>query len=152
MSSEASASGNAFVINFTLTCRCSRRGLSTSTDIDIIAFHPSYVYVPLPGEKPTEAAEPLRSSKRGRPPKRNGSGGKQKASTVPLLRESILSPLEHSGVIAATLSEGPRKWQGIVRIPGNGDDNVRRVIGVRSREGSFRRMNITCVAVSTFTL
>ncbi|KAL5501562.1 hypothetical protein ACEPAH_8822 [Sanghuangporus vaninii] len=92
-----------------------RRGLPTCSDIDIIFFHPSCVYVPRPGERTSNgSSSPLSTSKRRRRPIKNGKSPEEKQET--LLRELIIGPLERAGILAATLSEGSRKWQGIVRI------------------------------------
>lgn len=117
--------------------------MSACADIDIIVFHPSYVYVPRPGEKPADTEETLRSNGRGRPPKWNGHLGKQKLDSVSLLKETVLIPLERAGIIAATLNESQRKWQGIIRVPEENEDNLKRALGVRDRLGTFRRMDIT---------
>ncbi|KAL5520081.1 hypothetical protein ACEPAG_1741 [Sanghuangporus baumii] len=100
-----------------------RRGLPTCSDIDIIFFHPSCVYVPRPGEKMSNGSSSLvsTSKRRGRPMK-NGKSPEEKQET--LLRELIIAPLERAGILAATLSEGSRKWQGIVRIRKDEDEDA----------------------------
>ena len=62
-----------------------------------------------------------------------------------LLREHVLSPLERAGVIASTLSEGPRRWQGIVRIPHKDEGINKRILSIREREGLFRKVDIMYV-------
>lgn len=52
-------------------------------------------------------------------------------------------------MIAATLSEGEAKWQGVVRLPERTDDGwgerVVRTEGIKRGEGVFRRMDIRFV-------
>ncbi|EJC98074.1 Nucleotidyltransferase [Fomitiporia mediterranea MF3/22] len=97
-----------------------RRGLPSCGDVDIIFFHPSCTYVPRPGEKTMSCDSSSASSttpatkRRGRPAK-HVTPSQVKQDT--LLRELVLRPLERAGLLAATLTEGSRKWQGIVRIP-----------------------------------
>ncbi|KAH8114470.1 Nucleotidyltransferase [Phellopilus nigrolimitatus] len=118
-----------------------RRGFPTCSDIDVILFHPSCVYVPRPGEKSSAGfSSPPGSTRRGRLTKQV-SASRVKQDT--LLREFLLGPLEHEGVLAATLVEGPRKWQGIVRIPGPNEGLEEQVMGIRDRKGTFRRMDLS---------
>lgn len=122
------------------TLSCSRRGSETCSDIDIILFHPSYVHVPVPGEKPVKLSSNSRDAE---------SPTRQK--TINLLKESVINPLKEQGIIAATLTGASQKWQGIVRIPNVRErgDTTRiesprdRFIAVREQRGSFRRMDIS---------
>lgn len=120
----------------------SRRGLPSSADIDAILFHPDCVHVPHPGGEPTTgSASDVSSDRRSRPSKSANSDALHKKQDS-VLRKAILAPLEREGVIAATLSEGPKKWQGIVRIPGEVESSYQRQVGVRDKEGAFRRMDL----------
>ncbi|KAF7298791.1 DNA polymerase [Mycena indigotica] len=110
-----------------------RRGSQDSSDIDLIILHPDHVHVPFPQT----------AQKRGAPPK----------SARPLLKTNFLPPLTDRGLLAATLSAGDLKWQGIVRIPeavtSNSDRSMqwqRRLAAIKAGEGSYRRLDINMVA------
>ncbi|THH02942.1 hypothetical protein EW145_g6674 [Phellinidium pouzarii] len=120
-----------------------RRGLPFCGNIDVIVLHPSYINVPDPGLKASADLRPSRSStRRGRSAK-HITATRAKQDTI--LREFILSPLERAGLIAATLSEGPRKWQGIVRVPDGSESYNKRKARAHERPTAFRRMGLTLV-------
>ncbi|KAI5115357.1 hypothetical protein M0805_002244, partial [Coniferiporia weirii] len=119
-----------------------RRGLLTCADIDVIIFHPSCVYVPLPGEKPSTGSRSSTLSGRSAKPM---SATRARQDTF--LRQFVLSPLERAGVIAATLSEGPQKWQGIVRVPDADEGEGRAASVQRKRPSVFRRMDLSLFPV-----
>ena len=110
-----------------LTLNLSRRGSPTSSDIDIILLHPSHVHIPVPDQK--------------RP-----QGKAEKDSSM--LQQDVLEPLRRSGIIADTLTSGPLKWQGMVRIPQRDDEGEwepvqTRVNAVAALNGAFRRADFT---------
>ena len=118
----------------------SRRGAPTSGDMDVILFHPSHVHVPIPQEPPP-------SSKTTVPRKvaTNKPTNAERASSM--LLNDVVKPLEKTGLIAATLSSGVKKWQGVVRIPerdehGGWGNRSKRVKQVEGNEGLFRRMDL----------
>ena len=121
------------------TATYSRRGLPMCGDIDIILFHPLCTYVPRPGEKLVSCEVPSsepEKSRRGRPRKHVTPS---RAKQDNLLRDSILGPLERAGILAATLTEGPRKWQGIARIPSDEHSESKQENHI------YRRMDLSYV-------
>ena len=110
-----------------LTPNLSRRGSPTSSDIDIILLHPSHVHIPVPDQKRS----------------------REKTDKTPsMLQQDVLEPLRRSGIIADTLTLGPLKWQGMVRIPqrdegGEWESVQTRVDAVAALNGAFRRADFT---------
>nr|GAT49328.1 DNA polymerase IV [Mycena chlorophos] len=108
-----------------------RRGYPDSSDIDLVVLHPTHVHVPFPDRR------------RGAP--------KRDAKTV--LQSNMLPALTERGILAATLSSGNLKWQGIVRIPEMvptgmdwAGERQRRITAIEALDGEFRRMDINLVA------
>lgn len=69
--------------------------------------------------------------------------------------QEIVKPLEQRGLIAATLSAGVRKWQGVVRLPerdegGSWGERIERVRLVQANNGLFRRMDLKYVFFIVF--
>lgn len=61
--------------------------------------------------------------------------------------QEVVIPLQRRGLIAATLSAGVRKWQGVVRLPERDEDGgwgerSERVKLVEDNKGLFRRMDL----------
>ncbi|KAJ7069499.1 hypothetical protein C8F01DRAFT_1048194 [Mycena amicta] len=117
-----------------------RRGSPDSSDIDLVIFHPEHVHVPFPD---TPQASSASKRKRGPPKKESRS----------VLKTNLLPALTERGILAAALSSGDLKWQGIVRIPEpaafGGDrsgERQRRVAAIDSGEGSYRRLDLNLVA------
>jgi DNA polymerase beta len=118
-----------------------------SGDIDVILFHPTHVHVPTPRIQPSSALSkgkitgksPLTSKSAPKPTKAERESS--------LLIKDIVNPLTQRGLIAATLSTGVRKWQGVVRLPersehGEWEDRSKRVELVKDNNGLFRRMDL----------
>lgn len=110
----------------------SRRGSTTSSDIDIMLLHPSHVHIPTPNIK--------------QPPPPKSSGATNDKLAAPLVSE-VLEPLKRIGIIADTLSMGPKKWQGVVRVPERDSEGVwetqnARLEGIESMTSSFRRADL----------
>ncbi len=88
-------------------------------------LHPSHVHVPVPNSK-----EPK---------------GDQASS---ILHQDVLEPLRRNGIVSDTLTAGPLKWQGMVRIPqrvdaGKWESAPARLDAVTAFEGSFKRADFT---------
>lgn len=71
---------------------------------------------------------------------------KAEEESSPLIQGVVL-PLEQRGLIAATLSKGPKKWQGVVRLPERTTtkqwgERTDRLKAIQANEGLFRRMDI----------
>ncbi|KAF7327826.1 Carboxylic ester hydrolase [Mycena kentingensis (nom. inval.)] len=99
-----------------------RRGLATSSDIDLIVLHPEHVHVPFPAQTSAKA------------PRRPRATRKNAASEAPrtLLQAELVPALTDRGLLAAALSSGDLKWQGIRRS--------------RRGEGTYRRLDLNLVA------
>jgi len=125
----------------------SRRGAPVSGDMDVILFHPTHVHVPTPNISHSSAFSNRNIT--GRTPLSSKSGSrmtKAEQETSPLIK-GVVEPLTQEGLIAATLSTGARKWQGVVRLPEKDKDGQwelmgERVKSVKADKGFFRRMDL----------
>ncbi|KAJ7274211.1 hypothetical protein C8J57DRAFT_1314939 [Mycena rebaudengoi] len=116
-----------------------RRGAPSSSDIDLIILHPNHIHVPFPAAPPSAT---------GSVPKRQ--------SPVPesLLQLEVVPALTLRGILAATLSSGDLKWQGIVLVPeldtqtkdDQWGEHQRRMATIENGEGVYRRMDLNLVA------
>jgi DNA polymerase beta len=119
--------------------------------MDIILFHPSHVHVPTPQVPPSSLL-----SKRvigGTSPLASKAATKTERESSPLIQEVVI-PLQRRGLIAATLSTGVRKWQGVVRLPERDQvdewgDRSERVKSIEADKGLFRRMDLKWVLCFT---
>lgn len=125
----------------------SRRGAPSFPDIDVVLFHPAYVHVPTPSIPPSTSPK----SQRGRIniAFRSAYTPAHARAASPLVRD-IVRPLEERGLIAASLSLGERKWQGIVRVPektkeGHWEDRGERLLHIRNDAGAYCRVDLRCV-------
>jgi DNA polymerase beta len=62
-----------------------------------------------------------------------------------------MPPLEERGLIAASLSTGAQKWQGIVRLPekaenGGWSHRQRRLEAIEKNEGVYRKVDLKYVS------
>lgn len=116
----------------------SRRGAPNSSDIDLIILHPDHVHVPFPAI-PSHIERPS-----GTPKRQNG------ARSPSFLQAEVVPILESRGIIAATLSGGDLKWQGVVLLPDPDsaikDDQVaerkRRLTAIEKSDGVYRRADL----------
>jgi len=116
----------------------SRRGSPTSSDISILLLHPNHVHVPVPSIAPPQVA-----AKKSTRAKYVRLGDK---ALSPLHNDAV-PVLEQHGLLAANLSLGLRKWQGIVRVPekdGKGQwlNWRERLRAIEDGTGTFRRLKI----------
>ena len=137
---------HAQLSNFHPRNSTSRRGSPTSSDMDLIFFHPDHVHVPMP-PLPKAASSPESR-------KSNAFRGKY----VPvndldnsILLQDVVRPLGAAGFIADTLSSGARMWKGIVRLPvrrsgGRWEESWERKRQIEKVQGSFRRVDMTFVS------
>ncbi|KAF7348273.1 DNA polymerase [Mycena sanguinolenta] len=122
-----------------------RRGALTSSDIHLVVLHPDHVHVPFPTVLPShiKASPATRTRKKPdgtRPPS--------------VLHDDVVPILQSRGIIAATLSSGDLKWQGIVRLPDPdaaiADDQLaerrRRATAIENGDGVYHRADINLVA------
>ncbi|KAJ7486199.1 hypothetical protein B0H11DRAFT_1721942 [Mycena galericulata] len=115
-----------------------RRGADTSSDIDLIVLHPEHVHVPFPVGTPAK----ITSSKRH--------------IDLPLsvLQLELVPALTSRGILAAAMSSGGLKWQGIVFIPERDTlttsdqwgERQRRFSAIENGQGVYRRMDLNLVA------
>ncbi|KAJ7780718.1 hypothetical protein DFH07DRAFT_793172 [Mycena maculata] len=114
-----------------------RRGAATSSDIDLIILHPDHVHVPVPLGTPSKVSTVSAT-------KRNG------ALPASLLQSEVVPALQTRGILAAAMSSGDLKWQGIVLVPEPTDDQwgerQRRLAAIESGQGVYRRMDLNLVA------
>jgi DNA polymerase beta len=116
-----------------------------SGDMDIILFHPAHVHVPTPHISPSKALSKRSTSPLSSKPDSKPTKAERESS---LLTTEVVQPLKQCGLIAATLSIGVRKWQGVVRLPernkGSGlwKETSERVKLMEADEGLFRRMDL----------
>jgi DNA polymerase beta len=70
---------------------------------------------------------------------------------VSTLVQDVIRPLEERGMIAATLSMGVRKWQGVILMPrrekngGRWEERKVRLDRIQKGEGAYRRMDVKWV-------
>lgn len=111
--------------------------------MDIILFHPSHVHVPTPHIPPSGALSKRSINGTSLAPK---AATKAERESSPLTQEVVI-PLQRRGLIAATLSAGVMKWQGVVRLPERDEDGgwgerSERVKLVEADKGLFRRLDL----------
>ncbi|KAJ7643815.1 hypothetical protein FB45DRAFT_783427 [Roridomyces roridus] len=113
-----------------------RRDASTSSDIDIIIFHPDHVHVPAPTGTPLTVSTAA------------SKGPKRSLPMPSLLRTEVIVALKSRGLLAATLSSGELKWQGIALLPERDSwgDRQRRLDAIAKEEGVYRRLDLNLVA------
>lgn len=131
---------NAFTYCVDHLLSVSRRGAPTSGDMDVILFHPSHVHIPIPQEPPPGSKTTVSG-------KANTTKMTKAERLSSMLLNDVVKPLETTGLIAATLSSGVKKWQGVVRIPerdeyGKWGNRSKRVKQVEGNKGVFRRMDL----------
>jgi DNA polymerase beta len=123
--------------------------------MDVVLFHPSYVHIPTPSTTPLTNARPSRkradrSGDTNRNKTNTSSNGNGNSASKQLLEDVVLS-LEGSGLVAATFTSGPRRWQGIVRVPqqldGEWEERTHRLAQIKQTEGLYRRMDIKSVYI-----
>ncbi|KAJ7143532.1 hypothetical protein C8R43DRAFT_953973 [Mycena crocata] len=118
-----------------------RRGASTSSDNQLIILHPDHVHVPFPA---------------GTPSKLSIVPSKKPKTSLPssLLQLEVVPALQSRGILAAALSSGDLKWQGIVMVPESDwstrndqwGERQRRIAAIENGEGVYRRMDLNLVA------
>ncbi|TDL22182.1 Nucleotidyltransferase [Rickenella mellea] len=133
-----------------------RRAQPTSSDIDIALISPSFDDIPTPTVSVSYSTSGKTS---GRPKKlfpdvRSYTNIEQRRNST--LQRDVVTVLEKQGLIAGTFMSGPRKWQGIVRVPGtppgredspaNLTENIlERLQCILEKKGTFVRMDITLI-------
>lgn len=75
-----------------------RRGAESSSDVDVLIFHPSYQVIPPQGQRPTKKAQQ-----------------KVARDESPLL-SLVIPQLTKAGILEEPLTSGPTKWQGLARL------------------------------------
>lgn len=118
-----------------------------SGDMDMILFHPTHVHVPTPNISHSSAFSTRNIT--GTSPLSSKSGSrmtKAEREASPLIKD-VVQPLTQGGLIAATLSTGARKWQGVVRLPEKDKDGQWELMSerlklVKADKGFFRRMDL----------
>ncbi|OCH92627.1 Nucleotidyltransferase [Obba rivulosa] len=124
-----------------------RRESPTSSDVDVLVFHPSYVHIPTPSHGPPSGYNngrlPTPQRSRTKPAERNAS----------LLQQGVVQPLIDRGLIAGSLSVGPSKWRGLVLVPsragGQWGDLSERIEAIAQKTGTFRRMDLNLMPLQS---
>lgn len=128
----------------------SRRGADLSGDMDIILFHPTHVHVPIPQVSPSGVLSKHNIKGSNKLTSKPGSRiTKAERESSPLIQD-VVQPLTQRGLIAATMSTGLMKWQGVVRLPardknGRWEERGQRVEFMEADKGLFRRMDLKWV-------
>ncbi|KAJ8464078.1 hypothetical protein ONZ45_g17362 [Pleurotus djamor] len=132
-----------------------RRGSTSPSDIDIMLIHPSHVHIPtpsLPTDEPSSASSKRTRTALSQTPFHTTSRSKTSRDTS-LLLNSVTPALLDRGLIAATLSSGLQKWQGIALIPEDTcnaqEDRHKRLGMIERKEGTYRRLDISLVPVKS---
>ncbi|EMD39782.1 DNA polymerase IV [Gelatoporia subvermispora B] len=124
-----------------------RRESPTSSDVDVLIFHPSYVHIPTPAQGPPSGYVG------GRPPSPHRSKTKTAKRDTTLLQQEVVQPLIDRGLIAGTLSSGTSKWRGVVLVPSRVDDRwedlSQRVEAIAEKTGTFRRMDLNLIPIKS---
>lgn len=122
----------------------------------MVLFHPSHVHIPTPpprGPKPLSKRSIPGKTPNGATPSNHlvaGKGTADERRNSPLMRD-VVHPLENKGLIAGSLNEGLRKWQGVVRLPersikkGLWKSRLGRLRYIQALEGEFRRVDLKLV-------
>ncbi|KAH8085423.1 hypothetical protein BXZ70DRAFT_1080272 [Cristinia sonorae] len=114
-----------------------RRG-QTSETINILLFHPNYVYIPTPSDNGDETQRKRETN--------NAVTGKVS------MEMDVIHTLRSRGLIAADASQGVRVWKGIARVPQKDDDQKwesrwDRLEGIQAKTGEFRSVEIVYVFI-----
>ena len=129
----------------------SRRGISSAQHIILIILHPQNTGVfPPEGSQSADSTIKQRAKYDIIPsPFASHPQTKVKSKGLPdtaTFSTEIISPLECRGLLAATITAGAQKWDGIIRIPerteseaeGNGwETRAERIQAVQKYEGQF---------------
>ncbi|KAI0039779.1 Nucleotidyltransferase [Auriscalpium vulgare] len=108
-----------------------RLGASEFSEIEILILHPNYVHVPMPQTVPKKQSTKVVKADR---------------QESPILRD-VVPALMSSALLAATLSQGPRKWQGVCLLPTRQSDGSWYEVGDRLRDlratrGKYMRLDL----------
>jgi DNA polymerase beta len=142
--------------NIPTTHTISRRGSTSLSDVDVALLHPNHVYIPTPSP-PSPVSKP--NSKRVTTARLKSAFQSKYTSVAErdqsILLKDVVQPLESRGLIAATISSGTQKWQGIVRVPqknGDWEPDWQRKDGIAQHLGKFRRMDLKFVHLGIPTI
>jgi DNA polymerase beta len=104
-------------------------------------MHPRHVHVPVPNISPPQLS--LKSRIFNKAIRAVYVRAEDKKSSP--LHNDVVPSLTERGILAASLSEGPKKWQGIVRIPEKDElDNGRhhRLAAIAEGTGTYKRIDL----------
>lgn len=124
-----------------------RRESPTSSDVDVLLFHPSYVHIPTPTQGPPS------TYRGGRAPSPSHPKTKAAERDTSLLHEEVVQPLVDRGLISGTLSSGTSKWRGVVLVPQRGkngwETRTKRLDAIAEKVGVFRRMDLNLMPLKS---
>ncbi|KAG2066693.1 Nucleotidyltransferase [Suillus decipiens] len=118
-----------------------RRGARSFFGVDIMLTHPSHVHVPTPPSKNGSISQGMNSV-----PFRTSSKKLREAQDSLLMRD-VVCPLESRGLIVEALSQGSRRWQGVIRLPertadGAFEERSQRIERIREKQGLYIRLDL----------
>lgn len=107
---------------------------------------------------PPSASVKAKGKGRARVPFTSAKASKAALESSPLVQD-VVKPLEERGFLAASLSSGARKWQGVILLPAREDgdggpweERRVRLEKIEKGEGHYRRMDIKWVLFSHYVV
>ena len=112
----------------------------------MLVLHPQHVQIPRPTVPPPHQAPRTWSRNKS---SHIGYVSQPKMASSPL-HGKVIPSLEADGLVAAYLSKGLWKWQGIVRVPekdenGQWGPRHQRRHAINERRGIFRQLELKCI-------
>ncbi|TFK70942.1 hypothetical protein BDN72DRAFT_958445 [Pluteus cervinus] len=112
----------------------------SASSIRILVHHPDHTDIPSPN-----APEPERHSM-DKLPKRTSkffSGSLPlKARATNEFYQDVVEMMQNKGLLVSTKAVGERRWEGIIRVPNESEEDWQRVKAIRSHAGVYRRLEI----------
>ncbi|KAL1741433.1 hypothetical protein HDZ31DRAFT_45470 [Schizophyllum fasciatum] len=94
-----------------------RRGAPVSSEIDVLLLHPLHAQVPVPAPDAHWREPRSTITGRRRVPFNVGESGADNSA----LQREVIPALRRRGLLGDHFTDGHRKWQGMVKLPGSGD-------------------------------
>ena len=128
----------------------SRRGLTRLSEVSVLITHPEHIHVPRPSRLIGTPCRPSgRQVRPFREEPRTRKYLKQPAPLSEIFPKLIIRRLQDAGLLAAALSGGRRKWDGMALIPERISRSWApfsdRKLAIQMCDGEFRKINIKYV-------